>query len=180
MSADARTCVELALARTPTLGAGRLLCLDGPAGSGKSTLARAVFEIFPGCRVVTMDDLYDGWAGLPHVEDQLATLLLPLAGDRPGSYRRYDWPSARFAETVTVDPVDLLVLEGVGSGSERFASLATVLVWLEAPETVRLDRGLARDGSSYEPQWRQWMLDEAAHFAAQRTRERADLVVRTG
>jgi len=179
-SAHARSCVELALARTPTLGAGRLLCVDGPAGSGKSTLAHAVFETFPGCRVVTMDDLYDGWTGLPHVEDQLAGLLLPLAEGRPGSYRRYDWPSARFAETVTVDPVDLLVLEGVGSGSARFASLATVLVWVESPETVRLERGLARDGASYEPQWRQWMVDEAAHFAAQRTRERADLVVPTG
>jgi len=180
MNPEARATVEVALSRPPTLGAGRLVCVDGPAGSGKTTLATAIFETFPGCRVVHMDDLYDGWSGLPRVGAQLASLLLPLAAGEPGSFRRYDWEAGRFAETVTVDPVDLLVLEGVGSGALAHADLTTVLVWTEAPSALRLERGLARDGVAFEPQWRQWMLDEAAHFARERTRERADLVIDTG
>lgn len=180
MSVESHAAVEVALSRPPTLGAGRLIAVDGPAGSGKTTLATAVFETFPGCRVVHMDDLYDGWSGLPRVADQLDTLLRPLAEGRPGTYRRYDWDAGRYAETVVVDPVDLLVLEGVGSGSAAHADLVTVLVWVTAPEALRLERGLARDGSAYEPQWRQWLLDEAAHFARERTRDRADLVVETG
>lgn len=176
----ARAALEVALAQPPTLADGRLIAVDGPAGSGKSTLAAAIFDRFPGSRVVHVDDMYDGWTGLPRLGQQLDSLLLPLAEGRPGSYRRYDWHAGRFAETVVVDPVDLLVLEGVGAGSLAHAALVTTLVWVNAPAKVRLARGLARDGAAMEPQWRQWQVDEEAHFRRERTRERADLVHETG
>lgn len=178
MTGRAHTAVDLALSRPPTLGTGRLLCIDGPAGSGKTTLAEQVFEEFPGSRVVHLDDLYDGWSGLPRLGRQLGSLLGPLSEGRPGSYRRFDWVADAYAETVVVDPVDMLVLEGVGAGSAE-PSLVTALVWVEAPEPVRLTRGLERDGSVMEDRWVQWQRDEAEHFLAHRTRERADLVVTT-
>jgi uridine kinase len=175
--------VELAMGRAPTLGAGRLVCVDGPAGSGKTTWASGIAGGFDrldhreGARVVHMDDLYPGWSGLAEVDDRLAGLLLPLAEGRAGSYRRYDWVAGRFAEAVEVEPVPLLVLEGVGSGASRFASLMTVLVWVEAPYDLRMRRGLDRDGDAFAPHWEQWARDEADLFARERTRERADVVV---
>jgi uridine kinase len=176
----ARAALEVALDRKPTLHEGRVIAVDGPAGAGKSTLAAAIFDVFPGCRVVTMDDLYDGWEGLPRLHEQLDGLLGPLSQGVPGSYRRYDWTEGRYAETVVVDPVDLLVLEGVGAGSLRHADLITVLVWVNAREEVALARALARDGAEVEQRLRQWQEDEADHFARERTRERADLVHETG
>lgn len=167
---------ELALARPPTLGAGRLVCLDGRAGSGKTTLARALAELAgDDARVVHMDDLYEGWSGLASVDAQLEGLLRPLAQGRPGCYRRFDWTRGEYAETVRVSPVPLLILEGVGSGSLEVADLATVLVWLEAPHDVRMRRGIERDGDAFAPYWEQWAAGEAEHFARHRTRERADL-----
>ena len=71
-------------------------------------------------------------------------------------------------------------LEGVGAGSLRHADLITVLVWVNAPEAVALERALTRDGAEVEEQLRQWHLDEEDHFARERTRERADLVHETG
>lgn len=127
-----------------------------------------------------MDDLFPGWDGLPQVADQLSGLLRPLAEGRPGSYRRYDWHEARFAETVAVPPAELLVIEGVGSGSRVVADLVTVLVWVEAPYDVRMRRGIERDGDAFAPHWEAWADAERTHFAAERTRERADLVVETG
>ena len=167
----------LAEARPPTLGSGRLVCIDGPGGSGKSTLAAALVDLQPAGRVVHMDDLYDGWEGLARVTDQLAGLLLPLAEGRPGSYRRYDWHAKAFAETVTVKPVPLLVVEGVGSAAAVYSTLATVVVWVEAPREQRLQRGLARDGEDLRGQWLQWMAAEERHFASEGTRRRADVVV---
>ena len=52
-----------------------------------------------------------------------------------------------------------------------------MLVWVEAPYDVRLRRGLERDGDAFAPHWEQWAADEAALFARERTRERADVVV---
>jgi energy-coupling factor transporter ATP-binding protein EcfA2 len=172
--------LDLARSRPATLGPGRLICIDGPAGSGKTTLAAAVAALAPGSRVVHMDDLYAGWDGLPRVGEQLEPVLRPLAEGRTGRYRRYDWHRGRFAETVTVDPVPLLVLEGVGSGGLAHADLATALAWVEAPWSERLRRGLARDGEAMRPQWERWQVTEAAVLERDRTRERADLVVDTG
>lgn len=174
--------LTLALDRPPTLGRGRLVCIDGPAGSGKTTLAAELAGLAgpAGATVIHLDDLYAGWDGLPHVSDQLATLLRPLAEDRPGRYRRYDWYAGAFAETVTVAPTPLLVVEGVGSGAAAYDDLRTALAWVEAPLQVRKARGLARDGDTFAPHWDSWARAERVLFATERTRERADLVVTTG
>jgi uridine kinase len=174
---DAASVLRLAHARSATLGGGRLVCLDGPAGSGKTTLAAGIATLAPDARVVHMDDLFAGWSGLAEVDAQLGDLLLPLAEGRAGAYRRYDWVAGTFAETVVVEPLPLLVLEGVGSGASRFASLITALVWVEAPYDLRMARGLARDGDAFAPHWEQWAQDETALFARERTRERADVVI---
>jgi uridine kinase len=177
---DAADVLELARSRPPTLGGHRLVCVDGPAGAGKTTLATALADLAGEARVVHMDDLFEGWAGLPTVDAQLDTLLRPLADGRPGSYRRYDWLRGAWAETVTVPPGPLLVLEGVGSGSLVVADLATVLVWVDAPYDVRMRRGIERDGDAFAPYWEMWAAEEAEHFARHRTRERADLVIDAG
>jgi uridine kinase len=171
--------LALARSRPATLGAGRLVCVDGPSGSGKTTLALGLAELDADVRVVHMDALYDGWGGLPRVDAQLTTLLTPLAAGRPGRYRRYDWHAGAYAEDVRVPPSPLLVLEGVGSYSPALDSLVTLLVWVEAPKSERLARALDRDGAAYEPELRQWAVDERAHFARTGARERADLVVRS-
>lgn len=167
--------------RPPTLGTGRLLCIDGPAGSGKSTLARAVVEeasALGSVALVHLDDLLEGWDGLAGVSTTLdRDVLTPLREGRVARYRRYDWHQERFTETREVQPVDLLVVEGVGSGAWSYASTITTLVWVEAPARLRLSRGLERDGEALLPQWRRWMAEEETVFARDRTRERADLVV---
>jgi uridine kinase len=169
--------VDLLTTRAPTLGDGRLVCVDGPAGSGKTTLAAGIAATVPGSVVVHMDDLYEGWDGLPTVDAQLDSLLRPLAAGEAGAYRRWDWHAGAWAEQVTVEPRGLLVLEGVGSGSLRAADVTTLLVWVEAPYDVRMRRGLERDGDAFAPHWEAWAADEAEHFVRHRTRERADLVV---
>jgi uridine kinase len=176
---EASAVLDLALARPATLGSGRLICVDGPSGSGKTTLAAAVAELAPGGRVVHMDDLFEGWGGLPTVDAQLTGLLRPIAEGRPGHYRRYDWIAGAYAEKVTVEPAPLLVLEGVGSGSLVVADLVTVLLWVEAARDVRMRRGLERDGQAFAPYWEAWAVAEQEHFARHGTRKRADLLVST-
>jgi len=173
---NAADVLDLTLTRPPTLGSGRLICVDGPAGSGKTTLAEELSAL-AGAPVVHMDDLFKGWEGLAHISEQLDSLLPPLAEDRPGRYRRWDWPGHRWAETVVVRPAPLLVLEGVGSAPLAHAHLVTVLAWVEVPYELRMARGLARGGVGVAENWRQWAVDEQDLFARERTRERADVVL---
>ncbi len=129
-----------------------------------------------------MDDLYDGWTGLDESLAQrvIAQLLEPLASTRPARWQRYDWHAERFDTWETVSPADVLILEGCGSGAEAYASYLSLLVWVEAPEDVRIERGVARDGEQVLPQWLAWMDAEAAQFAANNTAERADITLTTG
>lgn len=173
--------LDLALSRPATLGAGRLVLVDGPSGAGKTTLAAAVAAAAAvrgvASQVVHLDAMYDGWEGLPGIGAHLAALLAPLAEGRAGAYRRYDWAAGRYAGTATVDPVDLLVVEGVGAAAGAVAHLGTVLVWVDAPRDLRRRRGVERDGPSFEAVWEEWEASEVETFARDRGRERADLVV---
>ena len=180
--AAAAAVVDVVLAAAPTLGAGRLLCVDGPSGSGKSALAAELDHALhqAGSRVgmLHMDDVYDGWAGLDAGMATVARdVVAPLRSGRPGRYRRFDWHAMVFAEERLVAPCDVLVVEGVGSGGLAVADAVTVLVWVDCPDDVRLARGIARDGEGMRSRLLAWHRQEEAMFARERTRERADLVV---
>jgi hypothetical protein len=189
-SERARAVLELALARPATLGAGRLICLDGPAGSGKSTLAEAVLVSFADlgtearaelgpATVLHTDEMLAGWTGLPALAATVRDVVEPLALGRAGRWRRWDWHAGGWAETREVSPGGTLVLEGVGSWSPYLSEWVTVLAWTEAPLDVRRRRALERDVDDFAPYWEQWACDETAVFARDRTRDHADLVIAT-
>jgi hypothetical protein len=168
------------LARPPRLGPVRLVTVDGPAGAGKTTFAdRLVAALGDAATVVHMDDLYAGWHDIegcwPRVEEWL---LAPLRAGRPARVRHYDWHEGRFVEQEhEVPPRPVLVLEGVGSGRRAVAAETTLAVWVDAPPDLRLARGVERDGEELRGEWLRWQAEEAAHFAREGTRGRAELVV---
>jgi uridine kinase len=173
---------ERVLGAPARCGTTRLVCIDGPAGSGKTTfaaeLAAGVEARGRSVAVVHLDDLLEGWDGIDAVGRSAHRLLLePWAEGWVGGYRRYDWHLTAFAEHHDVPPADVAILEGVGSGSPEYAGLVTLLVWVDAPEELRLARGLERDGAELLPQWRRWLVAERRLHGRERTRERADIVV---
>ncbi|QJW36977.1 uridine kinase family protein [Cellulosimicrobium protaetiae] len=155
----------------------RLVVVDGPAGSGKTTLAAQLGEALP-AQVLHMDDLYEGWRGLEPAWARLEEwVLAPLAAGRAGRYRRFDWALDRFAEWHVVAPAPYLVVEGCGAGRREADDVAALRVWVEAPDDVRLRRGLDRDGEDQREHWLAWMADEREHYARNDSRSRADVVL---
>jgi energy-coupling factor transporter ATP-binding protein EcfA2 len=169
-----------AVRRAPArLGLVRLVTVDGPAGSGKTTLAASLARELGDAPVVHLDDLYEGWSGL--AEPLWARLsewvLEPVRAGGAGRFRRYDWHAGRFAEWRDVPRHEALVVEGVGAGARPVDGWASLRVWVEAPWPLRLRRGIARDGEPMRDEWVRWAEREAAHFAADGTRDRADVLV---
>ncbi len=169
-----------ALAEPPRCGDTRLVCVDGPSGSGKTVLAGRLVAALASAGVeptlVHMDDLFPGWDGLAAAVPLLsAQIVAPLVAGRPARYRRYDWDRHAYAEEHDLGRPAVLVVEGVASGAQPVARHATMVIWVEAPPAERLRRGIDRDGESYRPHWERWARQEQAHFAADGTRERADL-----
>lgn len=169
--------VERVRTAAPRLGRTRLACVDGPAGSGKTTLAGALGRSL-GVQVVHLDDLYEGWGGLPGLLTNLrASVLDPLRESRDGAYRRWDWDRGAWAESHDVPAADALVLEGVGAAQRGVRELTVLTVWVEAPWETRLRRGVERDGEAMRAEWERWQRSESEHFAADRTAESCDVVV---
>ncbi|HMM94538.1 AAA family ATPase [Phycicoccus sp.] len=166
-------------AATPRCGATAVVAVDGPSGAGKTTLALGVVEVL-GCPVVHMDELYPGWDGLADAVPLLVGQVLePLARGERARYRVWDWAAHGWGEVRHVDPGPVLVVEGCGASVGAARRFAAVRVWVEAPRAERRRRGLERDGETYAAHWERWAAQEDAVFAADRTREHADLVLST-
>jgi uridine kinase len=161
------------------LGAVRLVCVDGPAGSGKTTFAgRLTDALGDGAGLVHLEDLYAGWTLTGAVARLSAGVLRPLAEGRAGSHHRYDWAAGRLADEPVAVPVPgVLVVEGCGSSPRALDPWMTLRIWVEAPASLRLSRGLSRDGEDLAAHWRRWQETEARSFAAEDTRARADVRV---
>lgn len=161
-------------------GRTRVLAIDGRSGAGKSTLAALVAGALGGAPVVSLESLYGGWDGLRRGAGLLVSdVLAPLAAGRPVRVPRYDWVAGVWREPVELSPPETLVVEGVGAGARAAAPYVSLLAWLEAGARTRRRRALARDGDTYRPHWDRWAAQEAALFAADPVRDRAEVVVRT-
>jgi energy-coupling factor transporter ATP-binding protein EcfA2 len=169
-------------AREPINGI-RVVGIDGPSGSGKSHLARGLAEIMR-APIIEIDDFvsWDDFAGWwPRFDAQV---LAPLLNGQDAVFQARDWTDwygARLGEWKTQRWSPTVVFEGVTCTRRATVGRLSYAVWVEAPAPLRLARGLARDGSRVgaERLWQKWMAEEERFFAADGTRERADLVLDT-
>jgi hypothetical protein len=105
------------------------------------------------------------------------TAALREARPRAGRTRVVGVDGRSGAGKAPLTPPDVLIVEGVGAGAWRAAVFESVVVWLETPRSVRKKRALDRDGETFAPYWDMWAAQEDALLAAERTPERADLMV---
>ena len=172
--------VECAFGRQARAGRTRVLAIDGRSGAGKTVLAQRLSRELD-APVVSLEDLYGGWDGLERGVGLLVTEVLePLAAGRVALVPRYDWIAGEWAEPVPLEPPRVLIVEGVGAGARRAAVYESLLVWLEAPASVRKRRALRRDGETFAPYWEQWAAAEDVMLAREHTPERADVVLDAG
>lgn len=71
----------------------------------------------------------------------------------------------------------VVLVEGVTFGRRAAKDAFAYRIWVDAPQDVRLARGLARDGESHRALWLDWMRREQEFFATDQTAEAADLHV---
>lgn len=169
-------------ARKPVNGI-RIVGVDGPSGSGKSHLARDLAAVLT-APVIEIDDFvswgdFAGW--WPRFDAQVLTPLLRGADAHYQARDWTDWYGDTLGEWKTRPWAPTVILEGVTCTRRATIDRLAYAIWVDAPAPVRLARGLARDRSfaGAEQLWLKWMAEEEAFFAADGTRDRADLVIDT-
>ncbi|MDQ3628717.1 MAG: 4-amino-4-deoxy-L-arabinose transferase [Actinomycetota bacterium] len=165
------------------LGSSRLVCIDGRAGAGKSDYADELAGAWSAATSIAsttlhMDDLYEGWGGLPEVAEVVSSMLMePWNNGRDARPAAWDWGARRRGAPTSLPLTPLVILEGVGSYARRYGDLVTTVIWLECPDPVRRSRALARDGAVFAPHWDRWARDEVRVHTREDTRARADVTV---
>ena len=151
-----------------------VVLIDGGAGSGKSTLAADLVTQWPtGNRpvVVCTDQFCPGWDGLAVAAARVPQVI------STGEFVEWDWTADAPGALRQLDPGRPLIIEGCGAITPASRELATLAIWLDAPEQLRRERALARDGDMFAPHWEQWAAQEQAHWQAGKPWELADLVI---
>jgi hypothetical protein len=168
-----------------------VLAVDGRSNAGKTTLARQIGDAVPGSAVVHTDHVAwehsrFGWADL-----LAGGILVPARQGRAVSFRPPRWDEHGREGSIDVAACcPLLVIEGDGAGRREVADLIDVLIWVQSDERVARRRALARAGYTDPLDWENrpadgsltidedgWMAEEIPFNTAQRTWERADLIV---
>lgn len=158
--------------------ATRILAIDGLGGSGKSSLAAHLSIAFGGAEVVHTDDFASWENPIDWWPQLIERVLEPVARNEVVRFRRSQWEAGKEPEWVEFQPGKFSIVEGVTAAREAFAPYLTYAIWVEAPEALRLQRGLQRDGQAARKQWQAWMEREARYRSRERPDERADLVIR--
>jgi hypothetical protein len=168
---------ERVRALPPSCGPVRVVAVDGPSGAGKSTFAAELSRALGEVPVVGSDEFPVPWDGDPLTwwGPLTAQVLEPLAAGRPGAYRRYDWHSRSYGAPIEIPVCPVLLLEGVGAAWRE--APAAFRIWVDAPRELRRLRAIGRDGARLAESWDRWTALEEVHFAADRTRDRAALLV---
>ncbi len=169
-------------ARKPINGI-RIVGIDGPSGSGKSHLARDLSATL-NAPIIAIDDFvsWDDFAGWwPRFDAQVLTPLLRGEDARYQARDWTDWYGNRLGEWKTQPWAPVVIFEGLTCTRRDTIGRLAYTIWVDAPAPLRLARGLARDRSfaGAAQLWQKWMVEEEKFFAADGTRDRADLVIDT-
>ena len=168
------------LRRQPINGI-RIVGIDGRSGSGKSVLA-AQLSMRLNAPIIEIDDFVswdcfaDWWARFD------AQVLTPLLSGQDATFQARDWADwygSSLGEWKTQPLAPTVIVEGVTCTRRATIGRIVYAAWVEAPAELRLARGLARDSdfAGKEQLWDRWMAEEDEFFAADGTRNRADIVI---
>ena len=167
-----------------------IVLIDGRAGSGKSLFATKLAENYfsenrQAARIVRLDDLYPGWEGLAAGSVYARERILePISAGKEANWQIWDWEQGCRGATGEAgngfrefSGGTALIVEGCGALSKASAPMAALRLWIEADSTTRRLRFSERDQGKFDEYWGVWAAQEEEFYAAERSRELADLVI---
>ena len=165
------------------------VAIDGGAGAGKSMLARGIHDNLKSVSILRTDDffqplnkhsnarlpaekLYELYFPWQRMRDEA---LMPLHRGETAKYQRYDWSTDRLLDWVTVEPNEIVLVEGVYSSRPELRPMLDAVIFVEAPRAERLRRVLTRDPNSSGDWLTPWMSAEDWYLNQIQPQDTADL-----
>jgi uridine kinase len=103
--------------------------------------------------------------------------LIPLHGGETAKFQRYDWSTDRLLDWVSVEPNEIVLVEGVYSSRPELRPMLDAIIVVDAPRDERRRRVLARDPNSVSDWLSAWMSAEDWYLNQIRPQDTADLLL---
>lgn len=158
----------------------KFIGIDGLGASGKTTLAKKIADKFGNTKIIHTDDFYkpiqERTVGLvPEIVspdfdwDRLEREVFLSPSDPPLSIRGS-------AEGVT-EPQKIVIVVGVYALQKRFRKYYDFTIWVDAPQKIRIERMIKREGETVAREWQEkWLPREERYLEVERPFEAASTI----
>lgn len=181
-----------------------IIGVTGGSGSGKTTVSKAIYNQLHGqaIQIITQDTYYNDQSSMTMAERKAVNYDHPLAFDTDLLIKQlsdlrnnkaiempvYDYTQyTRSAETVHVEPQDVIILEGILIlDDERLRDLMDIKVYVDTDDDIRIIRRIKRDmaerGRTLDSVINQYLVTVKPmyHQFVEPTKRYADIIVPEG
>ncbi len=181
-----------------------IIGVTGGSGSGKTTVSKAIYNQMHGqaIQIITQDTYYNDQSSMTMAERKAVNYDHPLAFDTDLLIKQlsdlrnnkaiempvYDYTQyTRSAETVHVEPQDVIILEGILIlDDERLRDLMDIKVYVDTDDDIRIIRRIKRDmaerGRTLDSVINQYLatVKPMYHQFVEPTKRYADIIVPEG
>ncbi|WP_288658258.1 uridine kinase [uncultured Limosilactobacillus sp.] len=181
-----------------------IIGVTGGSGSGKTTVSKAIYNQLHGqaIQIITQDTYYNDQDDMTMAErkavnydhplafdtDLLIEQLADLRNNKAIEMPVYDYTQyTRSAETVHVEPQDVIILEGILIlDDERLRELMDIKVYVDTDDDIRIIRRIKRDmaerGRTLDSVINQYLatVKPMYHQFVEPTKRYADIIVPEG
>lgn len=181
-----------------------IIGVTGGSGSGKTTVSKAIYNQLHGqaIQIITQDTYYNDQSSMTMAERKAVNYDHPLAFDTDLLIKQlsdlrnnkaiempvYDYTQyTRSAETVHVEPQDVIILEGILIlDDERLRDLMDIKVYVDTDDDIRIIRRIKRDmaerGRTLDSVINQYLatVKPMYHQFVEPTKRYADIIVPEG
>lgn len=181
-----------------------IIGVTGGSGSGKTTVSKAIYNQLHGqaIQIIAQDTYYNDQSSMTMAERKAVNYDHPLAFDTDLLIKQlsdlrnnktiempvYDYTQyTRSAETVHVEPQDVIILEGILIlDDERLRDLMDIKVYVDTDDDIRIIRRIKRDmaerGRTLDSVINQYLVTVKPmyHQFVEPTKRYADIIVPEG
>lgn len=163
-----------------------MIAIDGRCAAGKTTLAAHLQEILQ-CPIIHMDHFFlrpeqrtkerlNRPGENVDYERFLMEVIVPLQMGEPFQYKPFDCKKQKFAEPISINPKDNIIIEGAYSCHPALWENYDLRIFLTIDEEEQLQRIRERNGKTALAVFRnKWIPLEEYYLSAFRIAEHCDL-----
>ena len=166
-----------------------IISLEGGSASGKSTLALELKDKYE-CTLFHMDDFYlrpsqrtierlNEIGGNIDVERFYEEIVEPILKNENIYYRKFDCSTQVLSEPISVEPKQLIIIEGAYSMHPLLQNIYDLKVFLDISKDLQIQRINQRNSPNMAKRFfEEWIPLENKYFSTLKIKEKCDLVIK--